>query len=86
MTDGTFNAEVCPEQGRSDAQARDLCDGMKRSGINVYAVALNAPRSGREVLEYCASGEGYFFEQDTAAEVTDAYRKIATSIPDLRIS
>lgn len=86
MTDGAFNAEVFPEQGRSDAQARDLCDGMKRAGINVYAVALNAPRSGREVLEYCASGEGYFFEPDTAAELTDAYRKIATSISDLRIS
>lgn len=86
MTDGAFNAEVFPEQGRSDAQARDLCDSMKSAGVNVYAVALSAPTSGRNVLEYCASGEGYFFEPDTAAELSDAYRKIATSISDLRIS
>ncbi|MCR9080547.1 MAG: pilus assembly protein TadG-related protein [Hyphomonadaceae bacterium] len=86
MTDGEFNAEIFPEQGSSDDQARDLCDGMKRKSIKVYAVALNAPRAGREVLAYCASGADYYFEPETAAELTEAYRKIATSISDLRIS
>lgn len=86
MTDGEFNAEIFPEQGSSDDQARDLCDGMKRKSIKVYAVALNAPRAGREVLAYCASGTDYYFEPETAAELTEAYRKIATSISDLRIS
>lgn len=86
MTDGEFNAEIFPEQGSSDAQARALCDGMKQKNIKVYAVALNAPRSGREVLRYCATDEDYFYEPETAAELTEAYRKIATSISDLRIS
>lgn len=86
MTDGSFNAEIFPEQGTSDAQARALCDGMKGSGIKVYTVALNAPSSGRRVLEYCASGAEYFFQPETAAELTDAYKQIATSISDLRIS
>lgn len=86
MTDGAFNAEIFPQQGRSDAQARALCDQMNRSSVKVYAVALQAPRAGKDVLKYCASGPEYYFEPNSAAELTDAYRKIATSISDLRIS
>ncbi|MHA7899766.1 MAG: vWA domain-containing protein [Henriciella sp.] len=86
MTDGQFNAEIFPTQGSSDAQARALCDNMKATGVKVYAVALQAPSAGKRVLSYCASGPEYFFEPDSAAELTDAYKKIATSISDLRIS
>ena len=86
MTDGEFNAEIFPEQGNSNAQARSLCDNMKAAGVKVYSVALSAPKSGREVLNYCASGPDFYFNPDSAAELRDAYRKIATSISDLRIS
>lgn len=86
MTDGAFNAEIFPQQGRSDAQARALCDNMKRAGVKVYAVALNAPTSGKRVLSYCATNGDYFYEPETAAELTEAYKQIATSISDLRIS
>lgn len=86
MTDGSFNAEVFPAQGSSDDQARSLCDNMKTKNIKIYSVALNAPTAGKRVLEYCATGADYFFEPETAAELTEAYRKIATSISDLRIS
>ncbi|MEL6755385.1 MAG: hypothetical protein AAFP81_03030, partial [Pseudomonadota bacterium] len=86
MTDGAFNAEIFPEQGTSDQQARSLCDSMKARDIKVYSVALNAPTAGKEVLEYCASGSDFYFEPETASELTEAYRKIATSISDLRIS
>jgi len=47
---------------------------------------LNAPRAGKEVLKYCATDTDYYFEPESAAELTEAYRKIATSISDLRIS
>ncbi|MEL7039980.1 MAG: TadE/TadG family type IV pilus assembly protein [Pseudomonadota bacterium] len=86
MTDGAFNSEIYPEQGDSAGQARELCDNMKGAGLTVYSVALNAPNAGKQVLSYCASGSTYYFEPETAAELTDAYRKIATSISDLRIS
>lgn len=86
MTDGEFNTEIFPEQGDSDAQARSLCDNMKLEDIKVYAVALNAPTAGQEVLSYCSSGPEYYFEPETGAELTDAYKQIATSISDLRIS
>lgn len=86
MTDGAFNAEIFPEQGSSTEQAEDLCDNMKLKDIKVYAVALNAPTSGQDVLSYCASGPSYYFEPETGAELTEAYQKIAVSISDLRIS
>lgn len=86
MTDGSFNAEIYPGQGSSDAQARALCDNMKAKDVKVYAVALNAPQAGKDVLSYCATGSDYYFEPETAAELTEAYQKIATSISDLRIS
>lgn len=86
MTDGAFNAEVFPGQGDSDDQARDLCDNMKDRDIKVYSVALNAPTEGKAVLSYCASGTDYYFEPETASELTEAYKQIATSISDLRIS
>lgn len=86
MTDGAFNTEVFPEQGDSAAQARDLCDNMKAKEIKVYAVALNAPVAGQQVLSYCASGTDFYFQPETGAELTDAYKQIATSISDLRIS
>lgn len=86
MTDGAFNAEIYPGQGESDDQARDLCDNMKAKDIKVYAVALNAPQEGKDVLSDCATGPDYYFEPETAAELTEAYQKIATSISDLRIS
>jgi Flp pilus assembly protein TadG len=86
MTDGAFNTEIFPEQGDSATQARALCDNMKLKDIKVYAVALNAPPAGQDVLSYCASGPEFYFEPETGAELTDAYRQIATSISDLRIS
>ncbi|MEL6825916.1 MAG: TadE/TadG family type IV pilus assembly protein [Pseudomonadota bacterium] len=86
MTDGAFNTEVFPEQGNSATQARALCDNMKARDIKVYSVALNAPTAGKEVLSYCASGTDYYFEPETGAELTDAYKQIAISISDLRIS
>lgn len=86
MTDGSFNTEIFPEQGSSDAQARSLCDSMRLEDIKVYAVALNAPTAGQEVLAYCASEPEYYFEPESGAELTDAYKQIATSISDLRIS
>jgi len=86
MTDGSFNTEIFPGQGSSDQQARAICDQMKATEVKVYAVALNAPQAGKDVLSYCASGSDYYFEPESAAELTEAYRQIATSISDLRIS
>ena len=88
MTDGEFNIEYNYADGHGDsfAQAKKLCDNIKDEGVRIYTVAFQAPRAGREVLEYCATSTEYAFTPDSADELKDAYTKIAQSISDLRIT
>lgn len=87
MTDGEFNREEFGEQGDSDEQARAVCDAIKDNGkVVIYTVAFQAPTSGEEVLNYCASGPEFAFAPDNGEELTQAYQAIATSISDLRIN
>jgi hypothetical protein len=87
MTDGEFNAWYNDDEGDGNSfdQAKLLCDNIKKEGVRIYTVAFQAPKSGKEVLEYCASGTEYAFTPDSADELKDAYTKIAQSISDLRI-
>ncbi len=87
MTDGEFNSAYFNGQGSSDAQARSICNEMhSNEKIVVYSVAFQAPQSGQDVLEYCATETENFFAASTAQELEDAYQSIATSVSDLRIS
>jgi len=85
MTDGEFNVEYNSGEGDSFNQAKKLCDNIKAEGVRIYTVAFQAPKAGKQVLEYCASGTEYAFTPDSADELKDAYTKIAQSISDLRI-
>lgn len=87
MTDGAFNREYHGYyNGDSDDQARDLCENIRETGIIIYSVAFQAPEAGEDVLRDCASGAENFFDPQNGDELNDAYRSIATSISDLRIT
>lgn len=86
MTDGAFNATINNDQGSSTWQARQLCDNIKDKGVVIYSVAFQAPQSGQDVLEYCASGTEFFFNPSTGQQLTQSYQAIATSISDLRLT
>lgn len=86
MTDGEFNVTHAESQGTSTEQAKSYCDKMKEKGVVVFTVAFKAPEEGEEVLEYCASGANRAFQADDEASLKDAYRDIAESISDLRIT
>ena len=85
MTDGEFNTEYNSGQGDSFNQAKKLCDNIKENDVRIYTVAFQAPKAGRDVLNYCATSTEYAFTPDSADELKDAYTKIAQSISDLRI-
>lgn len=85
MTDGDFNATFHRDLGSSRSQAEDLCDNIKDKDILIYSVAFQAPQSGEDILEYCATSQSTFFDPSNGQELADAYRSIATSISDLRI-
>ncbi|WP_084397711.1 pilus assembly protein [Henriciella aquimarina] len=87
MTDGAFNTKG--EGWGSDSssnQAEALCDNIKEEDVIIYSVAFQAPYAGEQVLKYCASGDENFFRPQDGEELTDAYRAIAASISDLRIT
>lgn len=86
MTDGAFNSTINNTQGTSTWQAQLTCDNIKAKGIVIYSVAFQAPQSGQDVLEYCASGTEFFFNPSTGQQLTQSYQAIATSISDLRLT
>ncbi|MCA8900885.1 MAG: hypothetical protein KDA53_06500 [Hyphomonas sp.] len=85
MTDGEFNTWYNHGQGNSFEQAQEFCDNIRDEGVKIYTVAFDAPKAGREILAYCASGTEFAFEADNAEDLADAYKSIAQSISDLRI-
>ena len=86
MTDGEFNEAFAPGQGSSFDQAKKQCDAVKEKGIVIYTVAFQAPKAGKEILSYCASSADFAFTPDNGQELQDAYKMIAQSISDLRIT
>ncbi|WP_084418234.1 VWA domain-containing protein [Henriciella litoralis] len=85
MTDGEFNSEFHNSQGNSFAQSKKICDAIKDDNVTVYTIAFDAPKAGKEIMEYCASGPEFAFEADNGAELLESYQQIATSISNLRI-
>ena len=87
MSDGEYN-QVRPGSGNpsSATQARAICDEMKEKDIVIYTVAFSAPQAGQEVLAYCATNPAFAFKPSNGQELTEAYKSIARSISDLRIS
>lgn len=86
MTDGEFNQTGFDSQGDSATQAREICDNMKLKHVQIYSVAFKAPPAGNEVLQYCASNPGFFYNANNGTELKQAYKEIAVSLSALRLS
>ena len=86
MTDGEFNTHYVPQNGDSNTQARELCQGMKDSGIIVYTVAFEAPRSADQQLRSCASSTSHHYTAESGGELVSAFANIAKSLNKLRIT
>ena len=86
MTDGEFNSYFSSGQGDSFAQAKALCDAAKAEHIVIYTVAFQAPKEGQDILNYCATSAANAFKPENGQQLKDAYKMIAKSISDLRIT
>ncbi len=97
MTDGEYNTDYrqgvqtrtvggAPDNGSSDAQARQMCEAMKAAGITVYTVGFQLTDDNAvETMSQCASGDGYAFLADDGSELRQAFRDIAFRLSDLRL-
>ncbi len=79
----------------SNTRATQLCDDMKRTkngnpGIIVYAIAFQAPASAEATLRGCANTDTdettYYYSASSGQELREAFRAIAASIGNLRIT
>lgn len=74
--------------GSSYYQAKRLCAEMQDAGIVIYSVGFDIDRGGNaeDVLESCADDDDHFYKAANGDELRTAFRSIATSITQLRIT
>ncbi|MGI9405696.1 MAG: hypothetical protein ACR2O4_04940 [Hyphomicrobiaceae bacterium] len=87
MTDGIFNTRYIGSSGdTSESLARTLCANMRTAGIQVYAVAFDAPADAEATLRACASSIDHYFEADNTQQLRAAFRNIASDLTSLRLT
>lgn len=86
MTDGEFNTFYESGQGNSVGQSKKLCANMKSEGVIVYAVAFQAPKSGKDVLKACATSADTFYDAKNGTQLKEAYAAIASQLTNLRLT
>lgn len=72
------------DQAIADANLRAICDAAHAQDIIVFTVAFEAPQSGAEVMEDCATSPSHYFDVN-GLEIADAFASIATTINRLRL-
>lgn len=70
MTDGDNN------QYSADTTTKHYCDLAKEKDIEVYTVAFDAPRRGKQLLSYCATSDQHFFDASNKDELVRAFKNI----------
>lgn len=72
--------------GRSAQQTRQICTGMRRSGITIYVVSMMslADREMEETLrDHCAGRDAFHYEVHSGDQLRQAFRDIALEISTL---
>jgi Flp pilus assembly protein TadG len=100
MTDGEYNTEYAnfvrardqygspnSPNGRSDYQARQLCQAMKDKGIVVYTVGFQLEDSTAiATMQECATSSSHAFLANDGNELKTAFRSIAFQLAQLRLT
>ena len=85
MTDGVFNTAF--HNDTSEYQALQLCKNMKDKGIQVFAIAFDAPPGAQTTLKACATtGPDYYADAGNAEELDKAFALFAQKINALRLA
>jgi Flp pilus assembly protein TadG len=87
MTDGEFNTAF--HGTKSSQQAIALCGAMKGKGVKVFSIGfgLGSDPNAIQTLKSCATtGDGYFANAENEAELSAAFKNIASKLTQLRLS
>jgi Flp pilus assembly protein TadG len=78
------------QNGSSQSQAETLCNSIKATAndtlLYVVGFDLAGNTSTLNMLQACATSADHFFQADTGADLTNAFKAIAQSLSELRIS
>ncbi|MBY4615041.1 vWA domain-containing protein [Rhizobium redzepovicii] len=77
MTDGEMTGNTGVWQQSFDQNVRDQCDATKTAGIKIFTVAFMAPDKGKQLLQYCASPGGNYYEAETMEKLVASFTSIA---------
>lgn len=85
MTDGVFNTAF--HDDTSEYQALQLCKNMKDRGVQVFAIAFDAPTQAQNTLKACATtGPDYYADASNEEELDKAFAQFAQKINALRLA
>ncbi|AKI01341.1 Putative Flp pilus-assembly TadE/G-like/von Willebrand factor type A domain [Hoeflea sp. IMCC20628] len=76
MTDGENSTGSDWENDYADKQTIKYCDKAKDEGVTVFAVAFQAPKRGKDLLAACSSGSSFYYDADSADDLTKAFKDI----------
>ena len=68
-----------------DEKLSQTCALAKARNVVVYGIAFEAPTSGQQVIQDCATSESYYFNAN-GLEIQTAFRAIASNISQLRLT
>ena len=90
MTDGIYNTAYYNTPSAAQ-QAVDLCNNAKAQGVHVYTIGFTSPLAAEATLKACAtadphSGKLDYYHADSKAELSAAFKDIATKLTQLRLS
>ncbi|MEO1650699.1 MAG: pilus assembly protein [Pseudomonadota bacterium] len=95
MSDGRFNTAYSAQNENSESrgdvlssgfQALQLCSAMRAAGIQVYTITFQAPAEAEAMLEECAGSTENFYNADTANQLINAFRDVATKLKSMRVA
>ncbi|MDB5466587.1 MAG: hypothetical protein JWQ46_1349 [Phenylobacterium sp.] len=69
-----------------DRRLSELCQNMKKAGVEVYAVAVGVAPSHEEPFRSCASAADHYYDVSNGAGLIDAFKSIAAQIANLHLA
>lgn len=76
MTDGENSTGSSYWNNYADSQTLSYCTKAKDKGVMIFTVAFQAPQRGKDLLNSCASGSGFYYTADSADELKQAFKDI----------
>lgn len=77
MTDGEMTGNSSSWNKTLDDKVRAECKTAKDDGIKIYTIAFMAPDNGKSLLEYCSSGDDYYYEPNNMTTLVESFGEIA---------